>query len=335
MKGIFARKEKAGSFKKTKEYMNGPSSNPSPTNSLDAKVKSPGNPQGDGVTSEVASATDLNSSLHQAEPPLTPEVIAMEIVGTLVGRPDSMRHDICLDLLKTAGCRAESVDFGLGKNIVCTFSENPTHRIVLGAHYDRVEEAPGANDNGAAVAQLVMLACELCTSGVTHDDLTIVLFDNEEIMADSPEASGSRNFAQYLRDRGCTPEKIVVLDVTGVGDTVILSSEVQASGALRSQIRRELDSCYIPSVEMWTPNSDSLMFNEVGFDCILLCTLPSASLRLLEPTAGPTLWNQESNKFPDEWLKLHTERDDLTSISEEAFVIMRKALRRIAEIPEQ
>jgi hypothetical protein len=179
-----------------------------------------------------------------------------------------------------------------------------------------------------------MLACELGTSGVTHDDLTVVLFDNEEIMTASPEASGSRNFALYLRDRGCTPEKIVVLDVTGVGDTVIMSSKVQASGALRSQIRRELDSCYIPSVEMWTPNSDSLMFNEVGFDCILLSTLPSASLRLLRPTAAPTQWNRNSNEFPEEWLKLHTERDDLSSISEEAFVIMRKALQRIAEIPQ-
>jgi hypothetical protein len=63
--------------------------------------------------------------------------------------------------------------------------------------------------------------------------------------------------------------------------------------------------------------------------------LPSASLRLLEPTEQANRWNYDDNEFPAEWLKLHSEHDDFSSLTPEAFVIMHKALRRIAEIPQQ
>ena len=74
--------------------------------------------------------------------------------------------------------------------------------IVVGAHYDSVEDAPGANDNGsgaAAVLELTRLLKDL--QGQTRKRIRLVLFVNEEPPYFMTRDMGSLRYAEALAAR--------------------------------------------------------------------------------------------------------------------------------------
>jgi hypothetical protein len=74
--------------------------------------------------------------------------------------------------------------------------------IVLGAHYDSAEDAPGANDNGsgtAAVLELARLLKDL--HGQTRKRIRLVLFVNEEPPYFMTRDMGSLRYAEALAAR--------------------------------------------------------------------------------------------------------------------------------------
>jgi hypothetical protein len=56
--------------------------------------------------------------------------------------------------------------------------------LIVGAHYDRVRDTPGADDNASAVAALLELApmdsTSFCSSGTWFCQLELVAYDLEE-----------------------------------------------------------------------------------------------------------------------------------------------------------
>ena len=83
----------------------------------------------------------------------------------------------------------------------------PEEIIVIGAHYDTVEETPGANDNGSGIAALLEMARLLHGS---KPSLTIrfVAFVNEEPPFFKSPSMGSLVYAREARMKG---EKIVAM----------------------------------------------------------------------------------------------------------------------------
>jgi hypothetical protein len=86
--------------------------------------------------------------------------------------------------------------------------------ILVGAHYDSVFDAPGANDNGSGVAALLALArrfafkkCD-CT-------LRFVAFVNEEPPYFQTEKMGSLVYAKACRQRGDPIEAMISLETIG------------------------------------------------------------------------------------------------------------------------
>jgi Zn-dependent M28 family amino/carboxypeptidase len=79
--------------------------------------------------------------------------------------------------------------------------------VVVGAHYDSVSGAPGANDNGSGVAALLELA-RLVKDAKPARTLRCVLFVNEEPPFDRTDVMGSRVYARRSRARG---ENIVAM----------------------------------------------------------------------------------------------------------------------------
>jgi Zn-dependent M28 family amino/carboxypeptidase len=79
--------------------------------------------------------------------------------------------------------------------------------VIVGAHYDSVFGAPGANDNGSGVAAVLELA-RLLKDAKPARTLRCVLFVNEEPPFDRTDAMGSRVYAQRSRERG---ENIVAM----------------------------------------------------------------------------------------------------------------------------
>jgi hypothetical protein len=97
--------------------------------------------------------------------------------------------------------------------------------VILTAHYDRVPGSPGANDNSAAVFQLLTAASQLGKQGA---DYWIVIFtDKEELQnGEGIQKQGSYSLAKKLRGMGLTNARIFNFDACGTGDTFIFSSTV-------------------------------------------------------------------------------------------------------------
>ena len=73
--------------------------------------------------------------------------------------------------------------------------------VIVGAHYDSVFGAPGANDNGSGVAAVLELA-RLLKGAEPARTLRFVTFVNEEPPFAHSDAMGSRQYARRARERG-------------------------------------------------------------------------------------------------------------------------------------
>lgn len=79
--------------------------------------------------------------------------------------------------------------------------------VLIGAHYDSVAGAPGANDNGSGVAAMLELARAFKESKPERT-LRFVAFVNEEPPYFTTDSMGSRHYARRSRERG---EKITAM----------------------------------------------------------------------------------------------------------------------------
>jgi peptidase M28-like protein len=81
--------------------------------------------------------------------------------------------------------------------------------LVVGAHYDSVRGAAGANDNGSGTAAVIELARLLGDlKGATTRRIRLVLFVNEEPPYFQTEEMGSHQYASALKARG---ERVVAM----------------------------------------------------------------------------------------------------------------------------
>jgi hypothetical protein len=95
--------------------------------------------------------------------------------------------------------------------------------VVLAAHYDRVPGSPGANDNSAAVFQLLLTAQKLGEGGAAY--WIIIFTDKEELLAgEGIQDQGSFTLAGKLRLWGLGEARVFIFDACGTGDTLIVSN---------------------------------------------------------------------------------------------------------------
>lgn len=101
------------------------------------------------------------------------------------------------------------VDRGEARNVAVAVpgGARASEIIVVGAHYDSVTGAPGANDNGSGVAALLELA-RLLRDAKPARTLRFVAFANEEAPFYRSDAMGSWQYARRCRMRG---EQVVAM----------------------------------------------------------------------------------------------------------------------------
>jgi Peptidase family M28 len=87
--------------------------------------------------------------------------------------------------------------------------------LVIGAHYDSFENAPGANDNGSGVATVLELARLLRTWQPERTRLRLVLFVNEEPPYYRTPNMGSWHYAKLLSERGEKVRGMISLETLG------------------------------------------------------------------------------------------------------------------------
>jgi Zn-dependent M28 family amino/carboxypeptidase len=102
------------------------------------------------------------------------------------------------------------------RNIEAEVSGGPraSEIIVVGAHYDSVAGAVGANDNGSGIAATIELARLLKESGLART-LRFVAFVNEEPPFYHSDAMGSRQYARRSRERGENIVAMLALETIG------------------------------------------------------------------------------------------------------------------------
>jgi hypothetical protein len=106
-----------------------------------------------------------------------------------------------------------------------TFPFRGQNPVVLTAHYDRVPGSPGANDNSAAVFQLLKVALRL--GKLKTDNWVIIFTDKEELQSgEGISSQGSYSLAKNLRKWGLSGACIFNFDTCGTGDTFVFSSTV-------------------------------------------------------------------------------------------------------------
>ena len=100
--------------------------------------------------------------------------------------------------------------------------ENP---VILTAHYDRVPDSPGANDNSAAVFMLLRAALLLIKQ--RQKRWIIIFTDKEELQkGEKIKDQGSFGLTKKLTALGLGNAQIFNFDACGTGDTFIFSSTV-------------------------------------------------------------------------------------------------------------
>ncbi len=86
--------------------------------------------------------------------------------------------------------------------VVLKGSALPDEIVVVGAHYDSADEAPGADDNGSGVALLLELARSFKGRPAPRRTLRFVAFANEEPPHFRRDTMGSLVYARGCKERG-------------------------------------------------------------------------------------------------------------------------------------
>jgi len=98
--------------------------------------------------------------------------------------------------------------------------QNP---YLLCAHYDRVTDSPGANDNSIAVFHLLNAAIKLSVRGISK--WIIVFTDKEELKkGESFEDQGSFSLAREMKMWGLEKARIYNFDTCGAGNAFLIST---------------------------------------------------------------------------------------------------------------
>lgn len=100
------------------------------------------------------------------------------------------------------------------RNVVARFGPESDEVLVIGAHYDAAEDAPGADDNASGVAALLELAARL---GAAPPSMRVELvgFTLEEPPHFRQPSMGSKVYARALRERGVKVRAMLSLESVG------------------------------------------------------------------------------------------------------------------------
>ena len=120
--------------------------------------------------------------------------------------------------LTRAGGRVSSEPYSTGgasyRNVIARFGPDSEERLVIGAHYDAAEGAPGADDNASGVAGLLELAA-LLKERPPRMRVDLVGFTLEEPPHFRRDTQGSKVHARALRTQGVKVRAMMSIETIG------------------------------------------------------------------------------------------------------------------------
>jgi len=276
-------------------------------------------------------------------------------------KPDCDRKQFIIDRLATHGIKSSIVKIENSNHIFVHFPSsayNPQFKIkTVLVHYDRVENSPGANDNSAAIFQIMDWAIRLSKRNDVHN-IRIFFTDGEEMGASGGvQEQGAFGIASKFRKLGILQNDVYVFDCCGRGTIPIISQAGIGIGnhtfqkQILSLISRTENLVRSVSSQNWLslpiPYSDNAGFLACGIPAVAITLLPQeeATQYLKELHTNPSLAEaimghknpktklspcEIQKKLPITWRLLHTKYDSVNSLTPEAFVLMERLLDTLA-----
>lgn len=275
-------------------------------------------------------------------------------------KPNTDRFLFLCEYLEKNNIQYNVISINQRRHISITFPKscyNPIFRMkIIAAHYDIVPNTPGANDNSAAVFQLLEFAKKLIEKPFTHN-IKIIFTDGEE--AGSLQEQGAYSLAKSLKEKGLINTDVYTIDCCGRGDVFILS-QAGKKNVLTNDLQKKFSFLYENTIKIaqiiargsWfalpVPYGDNAGFLAAGIPAIAITILPKEEVndyisklhkdRSFEQavmTHGSTVKEEYDHlffteKLPITWRMIHTELDSIGNLTGEAFIIMEKFFTALA-----
>ncbi|MCR4821623.1 MAG: Zn-dependent exopeptidase M28 [Treponema sp.] len=281
---------------------------------------------------------------------------------------DCDRLSFLQDYLSGQGVETSVIPLNGKKHLYVNFpsrSYNPIFKIkTIISHYDRVEGSPGANDNSAANFALARFAVELSKTQKIHN-VRIFFTDGEELGEEGVSSQGAFALAELFRKLGITNDDVYVFDACGRGDVAVLA-RAGLDAKVSSQFKKRFSDLYERTQNLLTkaspnkwmtlpvPYSDNAGFLACGIPAVAITLLPKeevafyyknlmADKNLEKAVMNCRIDGQSKNttdlsiqrfkyqeKMPLTWRLFHTEYDNILSLTDESFPLMKKILNQIA-----
>ena len=192
---------------------------------------------------------------------------------------------------------------------------------IFTAHYDRVPKSPGANDNSAAVFQLIETAIDF---SLQHKNRAHFIFtDGEELLKnESLCRQGSFSLGIYLKKNGLEKNPIFTFDACGTGDTLIISTAAEellknetgegaeiARRKAQTLRRFALEAARAAHLEkvllLPTPFSEDAGFLLSGMTAQTITILPHNEAALVQGNKNANFLNNDRRLIPETWRSLN------------------------------
>ncbi|MCQ2240488.1 M28 family peptidase [Treponema sp.] len=269
------------------------------------------------------------------------------------------RVDFIQSWLKAHGVESKRLSIDGKNHILVQFESrfyNPRFRIkTVVAHHDRVEGSPGANDNSAAVWQLMNWAVNLKNYPDFHN-VRIFFTDGEELGSNTGVTEqGAFGIASTFQRLGIKDD-VYVFDACGRGEVPVLARLNLGPKTPASFVKtasdlyvRTLQILKTASPKKWMTlpiaYSDNASFLACGIPAVAITMLPSdeASLYAMHVSENGTLESKVLNRerakenegslkelLPLTWRLFHSEKDSEEFLTPESFQMMESILRVLA-----
>lgn len=271
---------------------------------------------------------------------------------------DCDRTSFIVNYLEKRGVKSTVINIDERRHIYVNFPKEQYSgyfRIkTLIAHYDRVKESPGANDNSFAVFSMMNWAAALNEKNIQHN-IRLIFTDGEEM--DELEGQGAFALAGTFRRLGITNDDVYVFDCMGRGTIPVLQKPPlldKAKPAFRKKfnelfnrtqavLKTATGGSWVTLPVSW---SDNAGFIASGIPAVLVTMLPSneASAYMMALTKNPGLEDfvvnhkaattderiRLSTMLPETWKFLHSKKDSAESITVESSYVFERILNVLA-----
>lgn len=271
---------------------------------------------------------------------------------------DCDRTSFIVNYLEKRGVKSTVINIDERRHIYVNFPKEQYSgyfRIkTLIAHYDRVKESPGANDNSFAVFSMMNWAAALNEKNIQHN-IRLIFTDGEEM--DELEGQGAFALAGTFRRLGITNDDVYVFDCMGRGTIPVLQKPPlldKAKPAFRKKfnelfnrtqavLKTATGGSWVTLPVSW---SDNAGFIASGIPAVLVTMLPSneASAYMMALAKNPGLEDfvvnhkaatpderiRLSTMLPETWKFLHSQKDSAESITVESSYVFERILNVLA-----